>query len=98
MLLQRGYAALIIHNHPSGDPTPSQNDISVTEAVGKALSGLEIQLFDHIITGEGCCYSLNRGVRIDLRAQISVEQGARAALYPPEALPQAAEPEKKGEA
>ncbi len=96
-LLQRAHAALLVHNHPSGDPLPSGNDVSVTESVGRALAAVEIQLFDHIITGDGCCYSLNRGITIDIHAQSPVFEGARAKLYPPEELPAAAEMEHKGE-
>lgn len=48
-------ALIIVHNHPSGDPKPSQQDIIMTNAVEKALSALGIILHDHLIvskTGE----------------------------------------------
>lgn len=45
-------AALIVaHNHPSGDPEPSQEDIEVTKRLGEAGSILGIPLLDHIIVG-----------------------------------------------
>jgi DNA repair protein RadC len=45
-----GTVALIIaHNHPSGDPTPSAEDLEVTQRIGKAGKILGIHLIDHII-------------------------------------------------
>jgi DNA repair protein RadC len=50
--LELGASALIlVHNHPSGDPTPSKEDIDMTERVRVAASALEITLHDHIIIG-----------------------------------------------
>ncbi|HTK11754.1 MAG TPA: DNA repair protein RadC [Ktedonobacteraceae bacterium] len=42
---------IICHNHPSGDPTPSPEDFSVTREVIKAGSLLDIELLDHIVIG-----------------------------------------------
>ncbi|ABB13672.1 RadC family protein [Carboxydothermus hydrogenoformans] len=46
------YAVIIAHNHPSGDPTPSKEDIDFTGRVKKASEILGIKLLDHIILGE----------------------------------------------
>lgn len=43
---------ILLHNHPSGDPTPSQQDILVTNRILEAGKLLGIQLLDHIILGE----------------------------------------------
>jgi len=43
---------IIIHNHPSGDPTPSQEDILLTERIKQAGEMLGIELLDHIIIGD----------------------------------------------
>ena len=52
--LELGSAALIlVHNHPSGDPTPSRADIDVTKTVAEAGKRLGIQVHDHIIVGRG---------------------------------------------
>ena len=52
--IKRGAAAIIIaHNHPSGDPTPSDQDISVTNRIAKAGEIIGIKLYDHIIVGAG---------------------------------------------
>lgn len=50
--LELGASALImVHNHPSGDPTPSQADIDMTRQVVAALSQVSIAVHDHIIVG-----------------------------------------------
>jgi DNA repair protein RadC len=46
-------ALIIVHNHPSGDPTPSSGDIEVTLKVQEAAQPLGIQLHDHLIIGKG---------------------------------------------
>ena len=52
--LELGASALImVHNHPSGDSTPSQTDIAVTKDIAKAAAPLGIMLHDHIIIGRG---------------------------------------------
>lgn len=43
---------ILVHNHPSGDPEPSQKDYEFTEKVKKASELLEIQLIDHIVIGK----------------------------------------------
>jgi len=45
-------AIIVVHNHPSGDPTPSKEDISITEQVVKAGELLNIEVLDHIIVGQ----------------------------------------------
>lgn len=42
---------IIVHNHPSGDPTPSQEDINMTKQLKKACAAMDIVLLDHIIIG-----------------------------------------------
>ncbi len=42
---------ILIHNHPSGDPTPSTHDIYVTNKIQEATSIFNITVFDHIIIG-----------------------------------------------
>jgi DNA repair protein RadC len=50
--LDLGAAAMIlVHNHPSGDPTPSKADIAVTQDIKKAAAPLGVTLHDHIIIG-----------------------------------------------
>jgi DNA repair protein RadC len=42
---------IVIHNHPSGDPTPSPDDIAITRAILQAGELLDVKLLDHIIVG-----------------------------------------------
>lgn len=46
-------ALILVHNHPSGDPTPSQADITMTLAIRDAATTLGIVLHDHLIIGKG---------------------------------------------
>jgi DNA repair protein RadC len=45
-------AIILVHNHPSGDPTPSRADIDMTKAVADVAKPLGILLYDHIIVGK----------------------------------------------
>jgi len=54
----KGVAAIICgHNHPSGDPTPSRDDIAITERLKQAGEVLGIQLLDHVIIGNSGDYT-----------------------------------------
>ncbi|MEM9938133.1 MAG: DNA repair protein RadC [Pseudomonadota bacterium] len=46
-------ALILVHNHPSGDPTPSRADIDMTREIIDALSPLEITVHDHLIAARG---------------------------------------------
>jgi DNA repair protein RadC len=57
--LELGASALIlVHNHPSGDPTPSKADIAVTQDIKKAAAPLGVVLHDHVIIGRNSHASL----------------------------------------
>jgi DNA repair protein RadC len=57
--LELGASALIlVHNHPSGDPTPSKADIAVTQDIKKAAAPLGVVLHDHLIIGRNRHFSL----------------------------------------
>lgn len=58
----RGNAAamIIAHNHPSGDPSPSPDDVAITKAIRQAGKLLDIDILDHIIIGQGRFVSLKR--------------------------------------
>ena len=51
-------AIIVVHNHPSGDPTPSPDDIALTRAVVEAGRLLDIEVLDHLIIGLGRWISL----------------------------------------
>jgi DNA repair protein RadC len=53
-------ALIVVHNHPSGDPTPSAADVSLTEELVAAGKLLDIELLDHLVIGRGAHVSLKR--------------------------------------
>jgi DNA repair protein RadC len=57
--IRRNAAAIIVtHNHPSGDPTPSPDDVAVTRAIVQAGKLLSIDVLDHVVIGQGRWVSL----------------------------------------
>ena len=57
---------IVAHNHPSGDPTPSTEDIRVTEQIVAAGKLLEVEVLDHLVIGERDWVSL-RAKRLGFR-------------------------------
>ncbi len=49
---------VVIHNHPSGDPTPSPDDVAVTRAIVQAGKLLDVECLDHLVIGHGSWVSL----------------------------------------
>lgn len=57
--VRRGAAAVVVaHNHPSGDPSPSPQDIEVTKRLIEASGIIGIKLLDHVIVGNGSFISM----------------------------------------
>jgi DNA repair protein RadC len=57
--IRRNAAALIVvHNHPSGDPTPSPDDVAVTRAIVQAGKLLDVDVLDHMVIGQAKWVSL----------------------------------------
>jgi DNA repair protein RadC len=50
-ILAGAYALILMHNHPSGDPTPSEADRRLTKNIREAAGVLQISLLDHVIVG-----------------------------------------------
>jgi len=46
-------ALILVHNHPSGDPTPSQADIEMTRRIARAAEAVGLTLHDHVVIGKG---------------------------------------------
>lgn len=53
-------AVVLVHNHPSGNPSPSRQDIEMTQAIRAAAEPLSIRLHDHLIIGNGQWISLRK--------------------------------------
>jgi len=52
--LREGAASLVlVHNHPSGDPTPSREDLRLTRQLAEAAALLDLRVHDHVIIGNG---------------------------------------------
>jgi len=59
-LLQHAAAIILAHNHPSGEPFPSQEDLRITQEIRKAGEILEIPLLDHLIIVPGAFQSIKK--------------------------------------
>jgi DNA repair protein RadC len=53
-------ALILVHNHPSGDPTPSRADVEMTAQIKEAAALLEIVVHDHLILGNGRHFSFRQ--------------------------------------
>ena len=60
LVRQQAIAIVAVHNHPSGDPTPSAADVALTVEIVAAGQLLDIELLDHLIIGQGRWLSLKR--------------------------------------
>ena len=50
---QNSASLVLVHNHPSGDPTPSPEDVDLTRQVVQAGTLLDIEVLDHLVIGAG---------------------------------------------
>ncbi len=53
-------AIILVHNHPSGDPSPSREDIAMTRAIADAAATVSVALHDHVIVGNGTLTSFRQ--------------------------------------
>lgn len=63
-LAAKAAAVILVHNHPSGDPTPSMEDILLTKEIVRSAALLGIAVHDHIIVGKSTHYSLKANGKI----------------------------------
>jgi DNA repair protein RadC len=64
-LIERAFAVgaagfVLAHNHPSGDPSPSETDLSATRRLSAIAHAVEIEFFDHLIVGGRSVVSLRQ--------------------------------------
>ena len=57
-ILESAASVILLHNHPSGDPTPSREDIRLTRQLVECARLLDLRLNDHIVIGRGRYVSL----------------------------------------
>jgi DNA repair protein RadC len=55
---------ILVHNHPSGDPSPSEEDVRLTQRIAQAGKIMGIDLLDHMIVAESGCYSFKTAGRL----------------------------------
>lgn len=62
-LSQNAAAVILVHNHPSGDPEPSQADREITNRLQDALNTVDVRILDHVVVGlEGTVSFAERGL------------------------------------
>ena len=65
-------SVIVVHNHPSGDPSPSAEDVAITRAIVDAGRLLDIEVLDHLVIGTGRFISLkSKGLGFDADAPVS---------------------------
>lgn len=64
VLLANAPAFVVAHNHPSGNPEPSPDDVAITRTLTAGSSLVGLQMLDHIVVGEGRYYSFKEGGRL----------------------------------
>jgi len=63
-ILSNAVSIILVHNHPSGDPEPSDDDKNLTDKISKACGIMSISLLDHIIIGKNSYYSFREKGRL----------------------------------
>ena len=58
-MIHKAKAIILVHNHPTGDVTPSHADLEITGKINIACKAVGIRLLDHIIVGKNSYYSFN---------------------------------------
>jgi DNA repair protein RadC len=56
-LLEAAASVILLHNHPSGDPTPSREDIRLTRQLVECAKLLDLRISDHVIVGRAAYVS-----------------------------------------
>ena len=65
-ILSGATGIIVVHNHPSGDPTPSDSDARVTDRLREVGELVGIELIDHIVLGEKRLFSFTAGATLPL--------------------------------
>lgn len=77
------YAIIVLHNHPSGDPSPSETDRSLTQRLAAAADVLQVKLLDHVIISQRgrIRVRLPKWKRARMSRKMRVEEAAREIGY-----------------
>ncbi len=68
-LQKNAVSIIILHNHPSGDPSPSREDMIITERIRQAGELIGIELLDHIVIGNNCYISFSEQGLLHMKGQ-----------------------------
>ena len=68
-LQKNAVSIILLHNHPSGDPTPSREDMLLTERIRQAGELIGIELLDHIVMGDNCYISFSEQELLCVKGQ-----------------------------
>jgi DNA repair protein RadC len=68
-IVASAYSIVVMHNHPSGDPAPSQGDIQATRRLKEAAEILQIGLRDHVIVGRDRHFSFRNEGMLNSKAK-----------------------------
>ena len=60
-ILSNAAMFVVAHNHPSGDPTPSPDDVAITRAIAAGAQLMSVPILDHIVIGDGRYFSFKEG-------------------------------------
>ena len=66
-ILESAASLILLHNHPSGDPTPSREDLRLTRQLVECAELLDMRIHDHVIIGRGRFISLAQRGALTLR-------------------------------
>ena len=73
--IKKGASSIAIaHNHPSGDPSPSFEDVRFTRKLSEACKPISLNFIEHIIVGRNVCFSFRRDGRFDDLYDDSLEE------------------------
>lgn len=64
LILANAVSFIVAHNHPSGDPTPSNEDVALTRRLKAAGELMGIRLLDHVVIGEGRFHSMQEAGQV----------------------------------
>lgn len=76
-LYHNAAAVILAHNHPSGDPTPSDADIYLTHRISDALDLIDVRTLDHIVVGREECSAFSERGLMDPKKLVALELPAK---------------------
>lgn len=82
VMRHHAYGVMFVHNHPSGQPLPSQADLDTTETMIRALRLISVRVVDHLIFTKECVYSMIRQSQYDMQEADTFSYVMRSSVVP----------------